>query len=200
MLVGICLLAGWAYVVMHSDALTQPIGDDDARSSPVDSPVDWPQATQETNPAYGARAGVDREEGESSTLGGAAGTGGASAGTARGSRGNSAGAAAAAGAVGEGLGFRDVASDRRTRSGRQGGHMSGGWGDEYGLQRGAGQEGFRDMGRSQGSRSGRGGGRVSGDWADEHKFQRGTGALPPPHMHVLQHCFFLAARRHTKAC
>lgn len=180
MLVGICLLAGWAYVVTHSDALTQPVGEGDARASTLDSSLDWPQATQETYPAHGARAGEGLEEGEVGTMGSAAGKGRAGAGLARGSRGSSAGAAAAVGAVNEDLGSRSVGSDRQGRSGRQGGRGPGDWADEDGLQRRAAQGRFADMSKTQDSRGGREGGRVSGEWADEHGLQRGTGAHPAP--------------------
>ena len=180
MLVGICLLAGWAYVVTHSDTLTQPVGDGDTRASPLDSPLDWPQAHQETYPAHAARNGADLEEGEVSTLKGAAGSGRAGAGLARGFSGSGTGAAAAVGAVNEGLGSRSVGGERQGRSGRQGGRGPGDWADEHGLQRGAAQGGLRVLGKPQDSHGVREGSRVSGEWADEHGLQRGTGALPAP--------------------
>ena len=176
MLVGICLLAGWAYVVTHSDALTEPVSEEVARASSLDSALAWPQATQATYPALGARRGEDLEEGEVSTVESAAGNGGAGAGVASGSRGGGAGAAAAAGAVSEGVGSGSVSGERPGRSGRQGGRGPG----EYGLQRSAALAGFTDLGKRQDSRGGREGGRVSGDWADEHGLQRGTGALSLP--------------------
>ena len=179
MLVGICLLAGWAYVVTHSDALTQPAGEGKARASTLDSELDWPQATQETYPAHGTRVGGGLEAGEVSTVESAAGIGRAGAGLARGSRGGSAGAAAAVGAASEGLRSGGVGGERQGRSGRQGGRGPGD-ADEYGLQRDAALGGFRDMAKPQDSHGGREGSRVSDEWADEHGLQRGTGALPCP--------------------
>ena len=195
-LVGICLLAGWAYVVTHSDALTQPVSEEIARASTLDSALAWPQATQETYPALGARRGEDLEEGEVSTVESAAGNGRAGAGVASGSRGGSAGAAAAAGAVSEGLGSGSVGGERQGRSGRQGGRGPGDWADEYGLQRSAALSGFKDLGKRQDSRGGREGGRVSGDWADEHGLQRGTGALSLPPLQDPE--TLLASRFHSR--